>query len=137
MLLKELEATYKIVSTTFLECRNNPKPVKLHELRKKTKDFLYQLYFFRPLNPSGIKNLEKRLENLAQNLGKYNDLTQLILAIGYDYSDPSNTPELNEFVLVIKGIQDRYLEKVWPSAHKIFSPGKQLSSVLGLRLIMI
>jgi len=137
LLIKELEKSYKTVSEIYLECRVNPKPAKLHEFRKKGKDFLYQLYFFRPLNPAGIKGLEKRLYNITQSLGKYNDLTQLINTLEYNFSDPLNTPALNELIVIIKEYQDRYLAKVWPSAYKIFCPGHQLINVLGFKLLVI
>src|SRR5450759_2482912 len=55
ILIKELELTYSGIVNIYLTCRNNPKPGSLHEFRKKAKDFLYQLYFFRPLNPSIVK----------------------------------------------------------------------------------
>jgi CHAD domain-containing protein len=50
LLLKELDNSYLAASAAFLDCRNNPKAKKLHDFRKKSKEFLYQLYFFRPLN---------------------------------------------------------------------------------------
>jgi CHAD domain-containing protein len=137
MLIKELEKSYKKVAEIYLECRNNTKPSKIHEFRKKGKDFLYQLYFFRPLNPQGIKVLEKLLDNITQNLGKYNDLTQLLEAMEYDYRNTDNPPDLNEFIVIIKDRQDQYLSKVWPSAFKIFCPGQQLVNVLGFKLLMI
>ena len=55
LLIKELEITYTNVADIYLTCRNNPKPETLHKFRKRAKDFLYQLYFFRPLNPSVVK----------------------------------------------------------------------------------
>ena len=67
----ELEKTFDNVSDCFLKARNYPKNVNLHEFRKRIKDFLYQLSFFRSLDPKAIKNLEKRLELIGQNLGKY------------------------------------------------------------------
>jgi CHAD domain-containing protein len=137
LLMNELEKSYKIVSDIYLECRVNPKPSKLHEFRKKGKDFLYQLYFFRPLNSSKIKGLEKRLDNLTQNLGKYNDLTQLIEAMEYNISNPDNLASLNELMILIKDKQDQYLSKVWPTAYKIFCPGQQLINVLGFKLLVI
>jgi CHAD domain-containing protein len=137
LLIKELEKSYRQVSEIYLECRNNTKPSKIHEFRKKGKDFLYQLYFFRPLNPPGIKGLEKRLDNLTQNLGKYNDLTQLLEAMEYDFRNISNPPELNEFIVIIKDRQDQYISKVWPSAYKIFCPGQQLINMLGFKLLVI
>jgi hypothetical protein len=33
--------------------------------------------------------------------------------------------------------QDRYIARVWPSAHKIFCPGQKLINVLGFRLLVI
>lgn len=137
LLLKELEQTYNIVGDIYLQCRNNPKPEKLHEFRKRAKDFLYQLYFFRPLNPPVVKDLEKRLDALTQNLGKYNDLTQVVRAFNYKYTSGSDSPAIDELMVVIKDKQDTYLSKVWPSAYKIFCPGQKLLNVLGFRLLVI
>jgi CHAD domain-containing protein len=137
LLIKELDTTYNIIVDKYLICRNDPKPVNLHLFRKRTKDFLYQLYFFRPLNPSKIKSLEKRVDILTQNLGKYNDLAQLIKTLEYKYSGSANLPALDELIVVIREAQDRYLSKVWPSAYKIFCPGQKLVNILGFRLLMI
>lgn len=137
LLVQELEKSYKIVCQDYIDCRNNPRPAHLHQLRKRVKDFLYQLYFFRPLNPSVIKSLEKRLDGISQNLGWYNDLTQLLEVLEYDYSDPSNTPALNELMIVIRQKQDDCLSKLWPAAYKIFCPGQNLLNVLGFKLLMI
>ena len=73
-LIKELEQTYIRVGDIYLSCRNSPKPALLHQFRKKSKDFLFQLYIFRPLNPAVIKSLEKKLDSMTQNLGKFHDL---------------------------------------------------------------
>jgi CHAD domain-containing protein len=137
VLIKELELTYSGVVDVYLTCRNNPKPGNLHEFRKKAKDFLYQLYFFRPLNPSVVKALEKRLDNMTQNLGKFNDLTQLIITLGYRYPNDSNLSSLDELIIKIREKQDRYLAKVWPTAYKIFCPGQKLVNVLGFKLLVI
>jgi CHAD domain-containing protein len=135
VLFSDLEKTYARVSYIYLACRNNPKPSKIHEFRKRTKDFLYQIYFFRPVNPSGIKKVENKLDNLTRNLGRYNDLTQLLNALDYDYSLNRNMPALDELVLNIREKQDRYLSKVWPDAFDLFSPGQKLVSVLGFKLL--
>jgi len=137
LLLKELEKSYKIAADSYLKCRNNSKPELIHELRKKSKDFLYQLWFFRPLNPGVVKSLEKRLETLTLNLGRYNDLTHLLAALEYKYDNPDNSPELNELAVIIRNIQDEYLEKVWPLAYKIFCPGQKLVTLLGFKLLVI
>jgi CHAD domain-containing protein len=137
LLLRELEVTYLRVTDTYLRCRNNPRSDKIHEFRKKMKDFLYQLYFFRPLNPSVVKSLEKKLESLTQYLGKYNDLTQVVIKIGYKYPDESNLPALDELIVKIREKQDRYLSKVWPLAYEIFCPGQNLVNVLGFKLLVI
>lgn len=137
LLIKELEVTFTRVSEIYLTCRNSPKPDNFHEFRKKTKDFLYQLWFFRPLNPSIIKLLEKRLEAMTMNLGKYNDLSQLIKALGYSYSDVTNLPEINELIIRIREKQDACLSKIWPSAFKSFCPGQKLVNVLGFKLLVI
>ncbi len=137
LLLKELDLTYTRVVNSYLTCRNSLKPDNLHEFRKKSKDFLYQLYFFRPLNPAVVKALEKRLDSLTQNLGKFNDLTRLVKCLGYKYEDGTNQHALDELIVKIREKQDRYLAKVWPSAYKIFCPGQKLVNVLGFKLLVI
>jgi len=137
LLLKSLEASYICVVNNYMICRNDPKPSSLHELRKRAKDFLYQLWFFRPLNPSVVKALEKKLDLLTQNLGKYNDLSQLLKEIDYKYEYTANHPALDELAIIIREEQDRNLAKVWPLAHKIFCPGQSLVNVLGFKLIVI
>jgi len=137
LLLAELDNTYNLVSDKYLDCRNSMKPADLHEFRKRSKDFLYQLWFFRTLNPGKIKSLEKRLDTLTQNLGKYNDLAQLIKELDYKNKNPENTPSMNELILIIRGAQDRYISKVWPLAYKIFCPGQRLINLLGFKVLMI
>jgi CHAD domain-containing protein len=137
ILIRELEITYNKVTCIYLTSRNCLKPDTLHEFRKRAKDFLYQIYFFRPLNPPVIKGIEKSLESMTQNLGKYNDLTQLIRALGYKYQSETNLPAMDELVIKIRERQDRYLEKVWPIAYKIFCPGQRLVNVLGFKLLVI
>ena len=137
LLIKEFELTYTKVSDIYLICRNNPRPEKLHEFRKKAKDFLYQLLIFRPLNPSVVKALEKKLESMTQNLGKFNDLTQLVTVLDYNYKESKNLPAMDELIIKIRERQDRYLAKVWPSAYQIFCPDQKLVNVLGFKLLVI
>ena len=137
LLLRELEQTFTIVGENYLRCRNNPKPEWLHEFRKRSKDFLYQLYYFRPLNPAVIKGLEKKLDALTQDLGKYNDLTQIMRIVEYEFGTQENSPAMDELMVVIKNKQDKYLSKVWPVAYEVFCPGQKLLNVLGFRLLVI
>lgn len=135
LLLRELEKSYFIVQDKYLSARNNPKAASLHAFRKKAKDFLYQLWFFRPLNANTIKSLERKLDAMTQSLGKYNDLSQLISVLEYEYSSRRDVPAMDELIIVIREAQDSYLSSVWPAAHKIFCPGKKLMNVLGLKNI--
>jgi len=137
LLIRELELTYASVIDIYITCRSNPKPRNLHEFRKKAKDFLYQIYFFRPLNPDVVKDLEKKLDGMTQNLGRFNDLDQLVRILGYKYSDRTNIPAMDELIILIRQKQDRILERVWPSAYKIFCPGQKLVNALGFRLLII
>jgi CHAD domain-containing protein len=137
ILLKELESTYTRVVDIYLKCRNNPKAESLHEFRKKAKDFLYQLYIFKPLNPSVIKTLEKKLDNLGNNLGKYYDLVQIIKILGYKYNPDTSVPAMDELIIKFREAQDGYLAKVWPSAYQIFCPGQKLVNILGFKLLVI
>jgi CHAD domain-containing protein len=137
LLLKELEKTYIQVTDCYITARNNPKTTNLHVFRKRAKDFLYQLYFFRPLKPPVIKALEKKLDTLTQNLGRCNDLAVLVNELGYKYSVTDNSPAMDELIIVIRGEQDKYLSKVWPIAYKVFCPGQNLMNVLGFKLLVI
>jgi CHAD domain-containing protein len=137
LLFRELEITYKAVSECYLKARNYSKSIYLHEFRKKTKDFLYQLFIFRPLDPKAIKGLEKRLESLGQNLGKYNDYAGLIKSLGYRYPSGENSSAMDELIVLIKQEQDKYLLKVWPSANRIFRPGNKLVSLPGFKVPVV
>lgn len=137
LLLRELETTYQRVVDQFLACRFNPKESRLHDLRKKAKEFMYQLYYFRPMNNSDIRILEKKLEGLTRNLGKINDVAQLRKALDYKYPNELNSPDLDELAIRFRERQDKYLMKVWPVATRIFSPGKKLVNVLGYKILVI
>jgi CHAD domain-containing protein len=137
ILIHELDATYKRIAKIYLRCRNNPKPETIHRFRQKSKDFLFQLYIFRPLNPSLIKALEKKLETMTLNLGKFNDLAQIIKVLGYNYRDETNLASMDELMLKIRDKQDRYLSKVWSPAYQIFCPGQKLVNLLGFKLLVI
>ena len=132
LLLEELGRNYLIAAKAYLDCRNDPRQRLLHEFRKKSKTLLYQLYYFRHLNQPAIKSLEKKLDFLTQNLGKYNDLAQITGMIGYKYGNPGNSAVMDELAVVIRDKQDKYLSKVWPSAYRIFAPGKFPGDLLGL-----
>jgi len=134
LLLAELEIAYNCVSGCYLKARNYTRDVNLHEFRKKTKDFLYQLFFFRSMNPKAIKDLEKRLDSLGQNLGKYNDYAVLIKTLDYRYPSGENNSAIDELIVIIKQEQDKYLMKIWPSAYRIFHPGKKLANIPGFKL---
>jgi CHAD domain-containing protein len=132
LLLKQLEQSHLAAAKAYIRCRNSPKPQLIHEFRKKSKTLLYQLCFFRRLNQRAVRSLEKRLDIMTQNLGKYNDLVQIMNILGYKYGNPGNSPVTDELALVIRDRQDSHLIKVWPAAYRIFAPGKSLKDILGL-----
>lgn len=131
-LLGELEESHKVAAVAYLECRIKPSPTRLHEFRKKAKTFMYQVAFFRHLAPATVKQLEKRLNTLTQNLGRYNDLAQIEKLTGYKYRDAGNREVDDELAIVIKDRQEKYLLKVWPLAYRIFAPGRKLQDILGI-----
>jgi CHAD domain-containing protein len=137
LLIKELEKSYLKVAGIYISCRNNPKPDQIHRFRKRSKDFLYQINIFRPLNPPVVKNIEKRLDAMTQNLGKFNDITQIIKSLEYDSKAEANNPALDELIIKFHDTQDQHMDKVWPSAYKIFCPGQKLVNVLGFKLLII
>ena len=126
LLLEELEQSFSLVSDCYLNARHNPKDDNIHEFRKKTKDLLYQLFFFRSLNPKAVRSLEKRLDQLSQDLGKYNDYAVLLGTLDYKYQMDANNPALDEFAVIVRQEQDKYLIRIWPAAYRIFRPGNAL-----------
>lgn len=132
LLLEELGKSYTVAARAYLDCRNITKPSLLHEFRKKSKTLMYQLDYFRHLNPAAVKALEKRLDTLTRNLGKYNDLDQILGILGYKYRDAANSDVDDELAIVIRDRQDSYLRKVWPAAYRIFTPGKKLQDLLDI-----
>ena len=126
LLTEELERSFSLVSDCYLNARHNPKDVNIHEFRKKTKDLLYQLFFLRSLNPKAVRSLEKRLDQLAQDLGKYNDYAVLLRTLDYKYRTEANNHALDEFAIIVRQEQDKYLMRIWPAAYRIFRPGKTL-----------
>lgn len=132
MLLGELERSYVAAAGAYLKCRNSPKPKLLHEFRKKSKTFMYQLVYFRHLNPSTLKSVEKKLDAMTQNLGRCNDLAQIMVMTGYKFGSEGNSDVADELAIVIRDRQDGYLMKVWPIAYRLFAPGKKLEDQLGI-----
>ena len=135
-LIDELESSYLRVSDIYLSCRNDPKTRKLHEFRKRSKDLMYQLSFFRPLNPDAVRTQEKRIDIIASNLGRYNDLAQIIRAIEYRYERGINPPALDELIVRIREKQDGYLQKAWPGAMKVFRSGQYFINLPQLRMLV-
>ena len=89
------------------------------------------------MNPTVIKALEKKLDRMTQDLGKFNDLAQLIKSSGYYYRMEDNDPSVDELIVKIREKQDKYMIKVWPVAYKIFCPGQNLVNLLGFKLLVI
>lgn len=136
-LIIRLAETYSEVSAIYLKARHYPKSVNLHELRKKAKDLLYQLYFFRETNDEALRSLEKRLSSMSDYLGKYHDLAVLLEALDYKYCKINNDSSLDELAIIIRHEQDRFLSKIWPQAYRLFAPGKEIYNVLGFRILRI
>jgi len=136
VLLKELVTTWAVVRNAFLVCRNDPSAKKIHEFRKRAKDFLYQLAFFKPINPSRIRSVQKKTEEMTQDLGRHHDLAMLLKAIGYRYN-PGNDPYFDELALIIKGEQDHAILRVWPAASVLFGPSAAFMDKLGIKVLIL
>ncbi len=132
VLLGELGNSHAAASAAYLACRNKPSAPLLHKFRKKSKTFMYQLVFFRHLSQKPVRQLEKKLAVLTQNLGRYNDLAQIMTLTGYRLGASENGAADDELAIVIRDRQDRYLAKVWPVAYRIFAPGIKLQDLLGI-----
>lgn len=131
-LVEGLEESHEAAAAAYLACRNKPAPGLLHEFRKKSKTFMYQLVFFRHLDQPAVKQIEKKLNTMTQNLGRYNDLVQVMMHTEYRFGAAGNTDTDDELAVVIRDRQDKYLQKVWPVAYRIFAPGRKLQDLLGI-----
>lgn len=136
-ILIELEKCYDVTKEKYLIARNNPKPQNLHEFRKRAKDLMYQLFFFRPLKPSSVKSLEKRLDNITQNLGKFNDISFLKKYLGYKYPSVEKNPFMDELMIILYHEQEKHMFKTWPAAYRIFRPSATLMDLLGFSITAI
>jgi len=74
---------------------------------------------------------------MTQNLGKFNDLNQIVGELDYNYQKGANLPALDELILMIRDMQDKYLTRVWATSYQVFCPGKNLVNVLGFKLLVI
>jgi CHAD domain-containing protein len=131
LLFERLGGTYRELEELYVSCRNTPKPKKLHRFRKRAKDLLYQLGFFRPVSPGRIFSLEKQLIKLTRNLGRYHDLQELVLVLPGESEDLTSDNNITELILRIRNRQDYYLSKTWPLAFTLFCPGKRLEDLMG------
>ncbi len=136
LLLRELVTTWSVARNAFLASRNDPSAKKIHEFRKRAKDFLYQLTFFRSLSPSRIRSVQRKTEEMTRDLGRHHDLAVLLKAIGYRYV-PGNDPYLDELALLIRGTQDRALMRVWPAASGLFGPSAAFPDKLGIKVFLL
>ena len=134
LLLGELDRSYSAAATAYLACRNKSIPRRIHEFRKKAKTFMYQLDYFRYLNPSSVKLLEKELDTMTRNLGRYNDLVQVMIMTGYTSGAQDNSDADNELAMIIRDRQDEYMMRVWPVANRLFTPGRKLQDILDIFL---
>ena len=125
-----LEESYREACRAYITCRNRPKPRLIHDFRKKSKTFLYQLRYFRPLNPPAVKSIETKIDRLTEVLGRYNDLGEVIRVTGYVFGEPGNTPVMDLLWVLVKDMQDRQLLKVWVISRDIFRPGSSLRDLL-------
>lgn len=132
-LLPSLERSYAVAAEAYVRSRRKSAPKMIHAFRKRSKDLLYQLDFFRNLNRSRITKIRKELEYMTGKLGKYFDLYQLKKSLGYNGRASAGDPEMNELIIIIRGKQDKYLRKVWPVAYRLFSPGCSLRKLLSLK----
>lgn len=80
--------SYEIVSAYYMNARFNPKSSNLHNFRKKTKDFLYQLFYFREPDPQSVRRLEKKLNRWP---GFLENTTTMPFCLGQ--SDTGSIPE--------------------------------------------
>jgi CHAD domain-containing protein len=132
VLLGELGNSHAAASVAYMASRNKPSAALLHKFRKTSKTFMYQLIFFRHLSPQTVRQLEKKLATMTQNLGRYNDLAQIMTLTGYRLGAAENSAADDELAIVIRDRQDRYLAKVWPLAYRVFAPGLKLQDILGI-----
>ena len=130
ILLGELGMSHAAASAAYLACRNKPSAALLHRFRKKSKTFMYQLVFFRHLSPQPVRQLEKKLGTMTRNLGRYNDLVQIMTLTGYRLGALGNSAADDELAVVVRDRQDRFLAKVWPQAYRIFAPGLRVQDLL-------
>jgi CHAD domain-containing protein len=72
-----LRKSYSQGRKAYLQSLKQPSPERLHEWRKRVKNFWYQLHFLSPQWPRQSEQLAKALDRLGELLGNSHDLVLL------------------------------------------------------------
>ena len=70
---KGFQASLRATAKAMKKCGKNPNPEKVHQLRKRTKDLLYQTQMLQPREAKALKQLDR----LSDWLGNHHDLAMV------------------------------------------------------------
>ena len=95
--------------------RDNPDGFRLHTLRKRVKDWRYQVVALKRVWPGGVKRRKKKAKRLAKRLGERHDLSRLIARL-----DDRAGPDLAATIDAIDTRREALAGEVFDLADRVF-----------------
>jgi CHAD domain-containing protein len=116
-----LKRTYKRMKKRYKAAKDDPSGTRLHELRKRVKDWRYHTTALKKVWPADVKKKRKKAKKAADLLGDHHDLTRLI-----DRLDDRQGPHVDDAIEALKARRKALEKTALETAGKVFkySPGE-------------
>ena len=136
LLARGAARTYKKARRALDEARADPAPERVHVLRKRVNDHLFQLRLLRGLDPKAFKSRRKQVSALAQHLGHHHDLCVMRARLAAEPELLPDTRTRDRLAALIAERIDELDAQILTEAEPLFSkkPDKWRAGIEGLYL---
>ena len=117
--LSGVQRIYRRGRRTERRARREPSAVRLHELRKRSKDLRYAAALLHPLAPKRLRRLEQAAHELSDLLGEDHDLV-VLLEHARGLTDAPRAGELELLTSLIRARREALQRRALKRAHKIY-----------------
>lgn len=118
-LLDGLWSSFSRASAALSSTHLTALPENAHELRKRSKDLLYQVRFFSDYNPGHFEKVNSQLDDICSVLGKCNDLAVAAAIVG-SYHNKSGDNMMPKVIAAIERERNEMLGKIFQPARDLF-----------------
>lgn len=118
-LLDGLWSSFSRASAALSATRATAQPEAVHELRKRSKDLLYQVRFFSDYNPGHFEKVHAQLDTICSVLGKCNDLA-VAASIVSNYHTRTGETQMLKIIATMENENKEMLEKIFQPASVLF-----------------